>query len=68
MNFPYNVQVAYDDAGRDPWTTVAKMIDQHNADAFAFAVHAEGHRTYRVRRGTKVISTFLRHGEPQLHR
>lgn len=65
MNFPYNVQVAYDDNGRGPWTTVLKAIDEHNADSAAFALHQEGRRTYRVRRGTTVIATLQRGEEPR---
>jgi hypothetical protein len=56
FTFGYNVQVSSN--GRH-WTTVAKCIDQHTADALAFALHNEDRGDHvRVRRGTIVISDF----------
>lgn len=65
FTFGYNVQVSPN--GRH-WTTVAKTIDQHKADALAFALHEEGRDHIRVRRGTTVISDFPLRGEPRLVR
>ena len=67
FTFNYNVQISRD--GQRHRGTVAKCIDQHKADALAFALHNEGRGDYiRVRRGTTVISDFEPGETPKLRR